>query len=560
MALWRRDRRLAAEEELPWTWPESTDAVEQPSPATASTVNFSNGSGYYDGSQFFDGIGETLEELRGLDYWKLRRRSAALFYGNSYGRGIVRRFVTDIINTGLCPESIPEESILGLPEDALSGVSANGAPSWTETLEKRWRIYGESKEIIDAKGSREDGQLQAQIYTEALVSGDCLVICRQDRATNLPQISIVNGDRIQTPPDKALDESVVDGVHRDKNGRHLGYWVYEGTNEVFDDRYTYVSARGAKSNRLIAWMVYGIDKREDGVRGEPLLSIAIQPLNSILKQRGAAQLKAEISSYIIGFIKRDKAAPGTMPFGKAATRKDTVVDPAGTAGPLQLNKIMPGLFMERLAVGEEPTVFRDGSDINFGAFEAAVMVGLAWSLGCPPEILMMSFNKNYSASQAANNKWSTFKAKERPRFAAAHCKNLWEEWFVSELLLGKIEAQGFLSAYSDPKQYDIKRAWLQTEWFGQVEPSVDPVKQAAAYKTQVTEGWTTNTRTAREINGSKWSHNIKQVAKENEQKVAAMRPLLELHKEYGTDAVEAMSRIAPAMLAAAMSTEREIES
>ena len=486
--------------------------------------------------------------------WALRQRSAALFYGNSYGRGIVRRFVTDIINTGLTPESIPEEGILGLPEGSLS--------DWSELLEKRYRLYGESKEIIDAKGLREDGELQAQIYLEALVAGDCLIICRQDDETGLPQLQIVNGDRVQTPPDRMLEENLVDGIKLDGRGRHVGYWVYHGTNEIADDRYEYIPARGEQTGRRTAWMVYGIDKREDGVRGEPLLAIAIQPLKEILDYRGSAQLKAKINAMIIGFIKREHDKMGSLPVTGAAVRKSEVVDSTGSTAPVNLVQVRPGVFMEKLNAGEEPSPYSThGTDVNFGPFEAAVMVGLSWALGVPPEILMMSYNKNYSASQAANNKWKTLLFKERHRFAASHCKNQWEEWVIAELLLGKFEAAGFLDAYVDPKRYDEKRAWLQTEWFGQIEPVVDVVKQTTGYKTMVNEGWTTNTRTARELNGSKWSHNIKQVAKENAIKAEAMRPLLELQKQYGNEAVETAMRIAPELLSMAqINDENGIES
>jgi capsid protein len=539
------------EQELPWVWPESAGP---PPEAEASSAFPTTPSGAYDGSNFLEGVDGLIDQISTLDYWTLRARSAALFYGNSYGRGIVRRFVTDIINTGLTPESIPEESILGLPDDSLS--------EWSEMREKRFRLYGESKEIIDAKGYREDGVLQAQIYLEALVAGDCLVICRQDKDTGLPQLQIVNGDRVQTPPDRWDEENLVDGVKLDDRGRHLGYWVYQGTNEIMDDRWAYIPTHGASTGRRTAWMVYGIDKREDGVRGEPLLAIAIQPLNEILKYRGAAQLKAAINSMIIGFIKRTQDKPASLPVQGGAVKKTTVANTSGTTSPVNLTQIMPGVFMERLQPGEEPVPHSvHGTDVNFGQFEAAVMVGLSWALQIPPEILLMSFNKNYSASQAATNKWKTLIAKERPRFAAAHPKNLWEEWFIAELMLGKFEAAGFFEAFRDPKRYDEKRAWLQTEWFGQVEPSVDIVKQTTGYKAMVNEGWTTNTRTARELNGSKWSHNIKQVAKENVEKAKAMRPLLDLQKEFGNDAVEAVMRIAPELLAMAQAgAESGIES
>ena len=518
-------------EEPAWTWPDDDGDSHDTS---ASETRFVGPGQLYDGSNFFDGVGGAVDEIANLDYWTLRQRSAALFYGNLYARGIIRRMVTDIINTGLQPESTPEETILGLQDDTLQ--------NWSENIETLWRLYGESKEIVDYKGTREEGELQAQIYTEALVEGDCLVVNRIHEATGLPQIQIVNGGRVRTPIDKGMDSSVIDGVRIDKKtGHHVGYYVYNGTTDVYDDTYTYIPAVGTKSGRRVAWMVYGPDKREDGIRGEPLLGIAIQPLKEIHDFRGSVQLKEKLNAQIVLAVERTGPVKTKFASG-GAMRKDSVSgDATGATPTVPLVQLAPGMILQGLEPGEKLTVHSPGgSSAGFGPFEAAIMVGLAWGLQIPPEILMMSFNKAYSASQAAKNKWNTYLAKEHSRFSAAHCKNHYQEWFVSSVLTGKIVAAGFLDALADSKQYDIRRAWLKTEWYGQVEPTVDPVKHVTSSKMAVSEGLSTRTREARQFNGSKFSHNARRIAKENEQLAAAMRPLLDIQKEYGSDAVNAL--------------------
>src|SRR5690554_3861797 len=77
------------------------------------------------GEKFLGGFGYT--EILALDYWTLRARSAQLFETNHYGRGLIRTFVTNVINTGLHLEATPEESVLGVDEGALD--------VWTETVE-----------------------------------------------------------------------------------------------------------------------------------------------------------------------------------------------------------------------------------------------------------------------------------------------------------------------------------------------------------------------------------------------------------------------------------------
>lgn len=543
--------RKEAENEADWSWPDTGNAVH-----ASTDTRFVGPGAYYDGSNFVDGVSGQVDTIENLDYWTLRQRSAAMFYGNLYARGIISRMVTDIINAGLSPESTPEEEILGLPEDSLA--------NWAETVEKRWNLYGQSKKIVDYKGTREEGELQGQIYTESLICGDCLVINRIDEDTDLPKIQIVNGDRIQTPFEFGLDENVIDGVRVDADGKHVGYYVKNGTVDILNETFVYVPAVG-KSGRRVSWMVYGPVKREDGIRGEPLLGVAIQPLKDISDYRGNTQLKLKLNASIAMFIKRTNPVK-TMPISAGAVRRESITgDSTGATPAVQLNKLEPGIVMQALEPGEEPYVHSmNGTDESFGSFEAAIMVGVAWGLQIPPEILLMSFNKNYSASQAAKNKWNTYLAKERPRFASAHCKNHFEEWFTSSVLAGKIQAPGYLETLADMSRYDERRAWLVTEWYGQIEPTVDPVKHVTSSKMAVAEGYSTRTREARQFNGSKFSHNVRRVAKENAQLAEAMRPILELQNEFGAGAVQALLDQGPKLLASQLFTsdedDREIES
>ena len=501
--------------------------------------NYQYPTGQYDGQKFSGGVSGMIDEISGLDYWTLRERSARLFNFNSYAKGIVRRLVTNVINTGLSVESTPEEAVLGVPEDSLS--------DWSEMIENRFNLWAQSPQICDVKGYRTFGGVQAAIYREAIIEGDCLVIARQDTRTKLPQLQAVNGSRVQTPPEQHANPRVVDGVHLDVNGRHLGYWVYKGTEDVEDDRYVYVSARGRKTGRLQAWLVYGFDKREDGVRGEPLLAVAIQPLNEIDRYRDSAQRKAYINSMIVGFIKRSDKGPGSLPIQGAAVRKKTTTKDEETANPVTVAEILPGVYMERLQPGEEPAPYSiNGADVNFGAFEASILVGIAWALEIPPEILMLSFNKNYSASQAAVNEFWMLLARERKRFGDENNAHVYEDWFLSELLLGKIRAPGFLEAMRNPIQYDVVRSWLLSEWIGPVKPATDLLKQANGFAALVNGGWTTNAKAARLLTGSKFSKNMRILKRENELKMEAQKPLMEAEAEFGQEAVaRALARITP---------------
>lgn len=528
MGFWDRFRSKKTAE-ADWTWPE---------PPRAQNNNDEYISppewGRFGGSKYPGGVQGLVDEITSLDYWTLRSRSSALFNTNTYAKGIIRRLVTNVITTGLTPECVPEEAILGFEEDYLM-------ENWCEDVENRFTLWADDEEVCDNKGSRDFGALQRSIYREALIDGDCVVVMRQDPQTSLPQLQIINGSRIRTPDTMPVTPRIVDGVELDENGRHVAYWVYQGTSEIYDHTWERIPVYGELTGRRNAWMVYGYDKREDAIRGEPLLAIAIQPLVEIDKYRDSAQRKALINSMIVGFIERsDKTAPASLPVQGGAVRKRLLQgDPDGTTNPVTVSEIMPGVYMERLQPGEKPSPYSvNGTDVNFKPFESAILVGLAWALEIPPEILLLSFDKNYSASQAAINEFKILLNRERPRFGAENNDHVFKDWMISEVLLGRIEARGFLEALNDPMQRETVQAWLKVDWNGAVKPSTDVVKQTTGYTVMTKEGWITNDRAARELTGTKYSKNTRRLRKENEMKMDAIRPILEMKKKYGEAEVE----------------------
>jgi capsid protein len=533
-------------------------SVESNHPKVKASTIFSPQYPYtgWGGDKFSGGISDWIDQYQDLDYWTMRERSSALFRMNMYARGIVRCLVKNIINKGLSLECIPEEAILGYEEDALQ--------DWTEATENRFYIWGRTKSICDYKQRRTFGQIQKFAYREALIGGDVLVINRQDPVSLLPTIEIIPGERVRTPlistgllNKSASGNRIVDGVELDKRGRHVSFYVDQGNAYDLNNRFIRISAYGPKTGRLQAWLVYGIDKREDGIRGEPLLSIAMQPLLEIDKQRDSAQRKASINAMIVGFIE-NQGNMGTLPIQGGAKRITTTPPSTEDEKPITVAQILPGLFMERLAPGEKPSSFAmSGSDVSFGPFESVIVHGLAWGIGIPPENLTLEFQSNYSASQAANSEFSIFIDDERDRFGCDFCDPIYGDWFYSSVLLGKIEAPGFLDAASNPKRYDIAEAWLGSDWTGAVKPSIDIVKQATGYKLQIAEGFCTHDRGSRNINGTKWSKNIRRIAKENQQLMDAMQPIFEAKQKYGEATVDGAMKDAVAYLRSVKDEDEE---
>ena len=519
--------------------PVSLDNLQQPSAYAGQTSPSPWENSIFDGGKFFGGFGAT--QVQDVDYWTLRARSTQLFNENLYARGIIRRLVTNEINTGLNPEACPDEAIIGVQEESLN--------EWTETVETRFGIWAKGPELCDWKKKSTFGAIQRAARMEALISGDVLVVVRQSQKTKLPMVQLISGGKVRTPLGEAGNlrkgHKIRHGVELDSVGRVVAHWIKQD-----DGSSKRIPAVGEKSGRKISWLVYGTDKRLDDLRGQPLLAIVMQSLKEIDRYRDSVQRKAVINSIMAMFIEKGEDKMGTLPVTGGAVRRDQAVTTDSDGGTRKFNMAsqIPGLVMEELQTGEKPVLMGgQGTDVNFGTFEEAIIQAVAWTLEIPPEVLRLSFSNNYSASQAAINEFKIAINRTWGDFGETFCTPIYIEWLLSETLLQKITAPGLLQSWRNPNEYDVFGAWTSTDWYGSIKPSTDMLKQAKGSKILIEEGWSTNAREARITTGTKFTKNIKRLKRENELKVEAARPIAEFKQEFGedvaTDAIETLDNM-----------------
>ena len=504
-----------------WLYPQA------PAPAPPSMMSQAPSPArqlWHDGEKYPGGFGYT--ELLTADYWTLRARSTQLFKTNLYARGIIRRLTTNIINAGLALEATPEDAILGLGEEQLA--------VWAELVENRFHLWERTPALCDYCGGKAFGSLQAAAKMAALISGDVLIVLLQDPATGLPRVRLVSGNRVQSPygsnlPNLAAGHEIKHGVELDGDGRQVAYWlVSQNANQLRVERLPAVGPSG----RRVAWLVYGTERLLDEVRGEPLLSIVLQSLREIDRYRDAVQRKAAINAILAMFISKDQETIGSRPLmgGAVVKGKDAVAGPtSGARRVFNFSEMIPGAVLDELAPGEKPQGFPpNGTDEKFAEFEEAIVCAMAWCFEIPPEILRLSFSSNYSASQAAINEFKLYLNPVRIQWGDDFCQPIYIEWLISEVLAGRLTAQGLLDAWRDPAKFDSFAAWTLADWSGAIKPSVDLTKQATGYTALVEQGFISRDRAARETTGTKFSKNVQKLARENLALAAAMKPIKEL--------------------------------
>lgn len=498
-----------------------------PAPTVLSIDQLENASGGYsnvswDGDKFYSGFGIT-KDYSVVDYQKLRKRSKQLFTENVYARGLIRRLLTNEINKGLALEATPDGEILNVETNILA--------DWSEMIERRFGVWAKNPELCDHKNLRTFGAIQRQARMMALISGDVLVIIRQG-ASKLPTVELIDADHVGNPISdkmyrgaKARGNEIKHGVELGPNGRHIAFYVKQD-----DGTHIRVPARGARTGRRQAWLVYGTERMVDDVRGQSLLALVVQSLKEVDRYRDAEQRAAVINSMIAMWVKKTEDKMGTLPVTGGAVRKDTYTTQDDSQGrkDVQFSSNMPGMIMQELQTGEEPVSYDTRRpNVNFGTFEAAIINAIAWANEIPPEVLTLAFQNNYSASRGAVNEFKMYLERIRTGFGEEFNDPIYQEYLVSETLNGSVDMPGFLDARRNPSLWYIYGAWVSADWSGAIKPNVDLLKEVRAYKELLDAGLITRERATRELTGMKFSKSVQQLIRENQQLAEAVQPLID---------------------------------
>lgn len=454
-----------------------------------------------------------------VDYWTLRKRSLQLFKENLYAKGIIKRILRNEIFTGIVGTSTVDSMILWPKMDEQAREEKGIV--FSEMLTEQFKIYSESKNVFDYRKRMTFGDFQEQVRFESIVCGDGIIVSRINQQTGLPYWDWINGNYIKTPASyqPRSGNIIKDGVELDKYGRHVAYHVETWKNdELVMER---IPCYGEKSGRVISWMVYGTETLIDDVRGEPLLACILYMLKELDRYRDAESRAAVVNAMLALFVKKSPSATvGSRPSDGLKRLNTLDAEPQNgnvTAGPAQRDmRIMePGTIFDDLAPGEEIQSFQTNRpNVNYAAFEQAILSGICWALEVPPEIAMLKFQSNYSASRQANNEFQVYLDYRVKKNARNICQPIYEEFVVQSCLNNQIDVPGLITAVFTPELWKQKAAWLSCVWTGLSRPSVDPLKEVNASQKSVDAGFSTYDIECRKTSGLGFRQVMQTLARE----------------------------------------------
>jgi lambda family phage portal protein len=468
----------------------------------------------FDGDKYPGSFGATRDYLweYGIDYYSLRRRSLQLFVENPYAAGIIRRLLRNEIYTGMMPDPTPISQIIwpDKAEEEREELSVKFAGEMSDAF----NLYANDYSVFDYKQQMTFGEYQNQVRLETIIAGDVIVVARINQATGLPCWDIINGNFIKTPMDKKprSGNTILHGVERDPQGRHVAYWVEEWTGEELKS--TRIPVYGEKSGRQISWMVYAGEKLLNNVRGTPLLANILYMLKDLDRYRDAEVRAAVINAMLPLFIKREK---GTE---RGASVLDGIRPKAKDAGttsaqPRDAIPMSPGSVMDNLAPGEEPVSFNTNRpNVNFGSFEGIVISAIAWTIEIPPSTVMLHYTSSYSAARQENNEFDIYLKYRVFKNAKDFCQLIYQEFIIQSVLTGGLVIPGFQDVLFNPKSWKLRGAWLKCEWSGLTRPSVDLQREAGALIAILGTGNITNDYISRRFSGVSYQANQYRLARE----------------------------------------------
>lgn len=419
----------------------------------------------------------TLDDLPKV---RARARDSAL---NDPIAQTVRRTMADhVIGTGMTPQCIVDYERLGISKDM--------AEEWQGECQAYFKL---ASARADVTGRLSWQQLQRLIFLSVWDGGDVFPsypITPDETGYKAPRINLIEAERVDTPPDRMTDASVIGGVQMDSWARLVGFWVYRGhpgALRLSVDRSRFEFWPVVKGGRKNAIQLYHQD-RIGQARGIPGLAQALvltDRLSAYLDETLiTARLQNAMSIWITTAGDPTKAAAALAALTGGSSNYYDALQEAGMQSG-SVNLIRKGDEAKFLGP-TQPGQYTD-------AFMVRLLRAIAACMGAPYELMFGDLGAaNYSSIRAG---WQTFR-KTIATWQAVVQPALdvyWQhtiQWAWLDGLLGKVGQRiPFEAAPED---------WTRVTWTPPRFGYIDPTKEFPAAQVGIEIGVLSRTMFAAE--------------------------------------------------------------
>lgn len=398
-------------------------------------------------------------------------RSRDLGRNNGIAAGAGQTFKDNIVGSVL--------RLVAVPDYRLLGWEPERAREWANVTEPLFRSWADTTDC-DAAGEQDLLGLTLSALGGTFGNGDALALplwLPDPLSQWSTRLSLVESDRLSTPPQLEHREDIRGGIEKDFYGRPVAYHVrrrHPG-DAMARDRFT-VSGLNEwdRIPAATAWgrrrVIHLHDKDRTGQsRGKPIVSAVMKEFHMAGKYQ-ATELEAAVSNALVAaFLESnlDQESASEL-FG------DNPREAWGQSVKQAQNlRQMRGAAIIPLPAGAKITPFSPGRpNAAFEAFMIASLRHIAAGMNIPYELLLKDFSKtNYSSARAALlEAWRYFMGR-RAWLIRVWLRPVYELWLEEAVNAGRVDAPDF---------YEKRYAYSRCRFIFSGRGWIDPVKEAEA--------------------------------------------------------------------------------
>ncbi len=427
------------------------------------------------------------------DLPSLRERSRDLNRNDAHASGITSTMTTNVIGTGIKPQSRVDRQALGISERKAKRFQKAAELAW-----KRWVPHADAGERMDFY------EIEQLVDRQILENGEAIIVPTMLKDKSRPYslaLQVIEADRLDTPPGKRGDKSIRAGVKLGDNGEPVSYYIrrthpgdYQGDYRFSKDAEFVEIPRKGKSGRQNVFHLYPVT-RSGQTRGVPFFAPVINYFKDLGEYAEAELVAARIAACFSVFI----TSEGSMDLNTGSQGRNF--------NGQYVESLEPGMI-KHLLPGESITSFNpQRPSATFEPFVERMLRAISSSLGLPYELVAKDFSKtNYSSARAALLEARRYFKVRQEWFARKLCQPVWEMVQEEAYLKGELGRVNF---------YANRTFWANASWIAPGWEWVDPLKEAKAAEVGLKNGIVTHSDLF-STRGQDWEESFEQRKREQE--------------------------------------------
>jgi lambda family phage portal protein len=413
----------------------------------------------------------------------------------------------------ICDHSIGDSGLRCHPQvDAKTlGWTDDEATRWQDETNQEWLLWSESEEADFNRTITFPEKTYLTLKSE-LEGGDCFTLFLSKKRPGSDyklKLQTLEGEYCSNPGNTVNTETLFRGIESDAEGVPFRYWFsknHPGDRTATAKKEDW-QGRNIFSRNGDRVILHHYDKIRPGqTRGVPVLGPVTNKLLQLGRLTNAELMAAVINSYYAIVIK-----------GDPKDTQQTLKNPqeTQTLGDDERFTLATGAVTRIKGDVEFESFNPDRPNVNYEAFFKTIVTEIGAHVGVPRSLILMSFDKSFSASKGEILlAWAYFLSK-RTHIALNLCQPTYERFLDEAVATGKIVAPGYFDSFRIRKAY---RGSAFEQWTGPTRPAFDELKEAQAEKVWYELKVKSLTEITNGVSGRDWRKVNEQINRENESK------------------------------------------